>query len=99
MPPCKKSIQLMTLKVFFKTLDYIPLLEEDEKFVSYDAKSLFTNISVKGTIDYIIDQIYTQKTLTKICTKLIFKRLLFKLATECKLFFETVLTNNMMDVQ
>lgn len=66
----------MTLKVFFKTLDYIPLLEEDEKFVSYDAKSLFTNISVKGTIDYIIDQIYTQKTLTKICTKLILNLLL-----------------------
>ena len=74
-------------------------MEEDEEFVSYDPKLLFTNILVKGTIDYIIDQIYMQKTLTKICMKLVFKRLLFKLATESKLFFETVLTNKMMDVQ
>ena len=65
----------------------MPLLEEDEEDVSYDAKSLFTNIPAKETICYIIDQIYVQKTLTTICMKLTSKRLLFRLAIECKFIF------------
>ena len=72
---------------FSRTFDCIPFFEEDEKDISYDAKSLFTNITVKETIDYIIDQIYVQKSLTTICRNLIFTRLLFKLATECKFIF------------
>ena len=47
----------------------------------------FTNIPIKKTIDYIIEQIYTQKRLKRICSKLIFKRLLLKLATECTYTF------------
>ena len=35
-------------------------------------------------MDHIIDQIYVQKKVPPICTKLIFKRLLLKLAAECK---------------
>ena len=50
-------------------------MEEDEEKVSYDAESLFTNISIKETIDYIMDQVYVQKKLTSMCTKLIFTRL------------------------
>ena len=50
-------------------------MEEDEEKVSYDAESLFTNISIKETIDYIMDQVYVQKKLTSICMKLIFTRL------------------------
>ena len=45
-------------------------------------ESLFTNIPINETIDYILDQIYNKKKLKPICSKLIFKRLLLKLATE-----------------
>ena len=68
-------------------LSNLPPLLEDEEDVSYDVESLFTNIPIKETIDYIIEQIYTYKKLKPICSKLIFKRLLLKLATECTYTF------------
>ena len=48
---------------------------------------MFTNIPIKETINYIIEQIYIQKRLTPICLKLIFRRLLVKLATGCTFKF------------
>ena len=45
-------------------------------------KSLFTNVPIQETIDYILDEIYVKNKLPKICSKLIFKRLLLKLTTE-----------------
>ena len=57
------GIQLMTYKIF---PDLSTLEDED---VSYDVESLFTNIPVKETIYYTIDQIYEQKKLTPICKK------------------------------
>ena len=49
-----------------------------------DVESLFPNIPIKDTIEYITEQIYTHKKLKKtIFSKQIFKRLLLKLATEC----------------
>ena len=71
---------------FSLELSTLPPLK-DEEGVSYDVKSLFTNIPIKETIDYIIHQIYKQKKLTPICTKLKFKRLLLKLTAECKCTF------------
>ena len=59
-------------------------LQGDEEDVSYDAESLFTNIPIEETVNYITEQIYVHKNLTPICSKLIFRRLLIKLATECK---------------
>ena len=50
--------------------------------MSYDAGSLFTNIPFNETIEYLLDQTYNKKRLKTICSKLIFKRLLTKLATE-----------------
>ena len=64
-----------------------PSLGEDKKNVSYHVKSLFTIIPVKGTIDYIIYQMHGKKKFVPVCTKLIFKRLLLKLATEFKFTF------------
>ena len=58
-----------------------PPLRENEKYVSYDIVSLFMNIPIKETIDYIIDQIYNKKVIKQICNKLIFTRLLYKLTT------------------
>ena len=57
-----------------------PLLPNEE-YVPYDAQSLFTNVPIQETIDYILDEIYVKNKLTKICSKLIFKRLLLKLTT------------------
>ena len=58
-----------------------PLLP-DEEYVSYDVESLFTNVPVHETIDYILQEIYVKEKLPKICSKLIMKRLLLKLTTE-----------------
>ena len=53
----------------------------------HDVESLFTNIPIHETINYIVKQIYVHKKLTSICLKLIFRRLLIKLATECTFKF------------
>ena len=58
-----------------------PPLKGNEEYVSYDVESLFTNVPVRETIEYIIDQIYNKEKLKTIATKLIFRRLLLKLAT------------------
>ena len=68
-------------------LSSIPPLQDDEENASYDVESLFTNILIKERISYIIEQIYAHKMLTPICSKLIFTRLLIKLATECTFKF------------
>ena len=55
---------------------WIPPLQDDKEDVSYDGDSLFTNILIEKTINYIIEQIYVHKKLMPICSKLIFGRLL-----------------------
>ena len=68
-------------------LSSIPHLQDDEEDVSYDVESLFTNIVIQETINYISEQIYVHKKLTPICLKLVFRRLLIKPATECTFKF------------
>ena len=58
-------------------------ISEDEKDDSYDVESLFTNIPLKDTIDFIREEIYVHVKLQPICKKSIFKKLLYKLTTEC----------------
>ena len=53
----------------------------------YDVDSLFTNIALKETIDYILEETYFNRMMKVICSKLIFKRLLYKLTTECTFKF------------
>ena len=67
---------------FAKTIREQDPLKSNEQYVSYDVKSLFTNASVRKTIEYIINEIYGENKLPKLCSKLIFKRLLPKLTTE-----------------
>ena len=67
----------------------IPLLQADEEDVSYDVESLITNIPIEETINFITEQIYVHKKLTPICPKLIFRRLLIKLAAECTFKFNS----------
>ena len=40
------------------------------------------NISLKETIDYVLEQVYVHNKLHIICAKLIFRRLLEKITTE-----------------
>ena len=82
-PLCKNEYFINDTQKFPSMLSLIPPLQDDEEDVSYDVKSLFTNILIEETINYIIKQIYVHKKLTPICLKLIFKRLLIKLAGEC----------------
>ena len=57
-------------------LNNITLSEVNED-ISYDVESLFTNIPIKETIDFICDEIYNHKKLKPICKQSI------KLTTEC----------------
>ena len=66
-----------------------PILQPNEEYVSYDVESLFTNIPIIETIDYIIDLICNQHKLPIICSKLIFRRLLLKLTTENTFIFQS----------
>ena len=50
-------------------------------------KSLLTNVPIQETVDYILDEIYVKNKLPKICSKLIFKRLLSKLTMENTFMF------------
>ena len=66
-----------------------PPLEENEEYLSDDVESLFLNVPIHDTIKYILEEIYTYSKLPHICSKLIFKRLLMKLATESTFIFES----------
>ena len=46
--------------------------------MSYDVSSLFTQVPLKETVDFIIEQIYNHKRLPKISSNLLFRRLLLK---------------------
>ena len=71
----------------FPNIKALPSLQKNEEYVSYEADSLFTNIALKETTDYIIHKIDNEKFLEPICKKLIFKRLLYKLTTDCTVEF------------
>ena len=66
-----------------------PSLNENEELVSYDVESLFTNVPIDDTIEYILDEIYIYKKLPKFCSRLIMKRLLLKLTTESTFIFQS----------
>ena len=58
-----------------------PLLP-DEEYVFYNVESLFTNVPVHETIDYILHENFVKGKLPKICFKLVMKGLVLKLTTE-----------------
>ena len=86
-PLCSNQYKISGTQEFASLIKDQPPLNDDEEYVSYDVDSLFTNISVAKTIEYIIHQIYIEKKIPPICSKLIFKRLLLKLTTECSFQF------------
>ena len=88
-PLCDSEYTIKDTQYFAKLIKELPPLKEDEEDVSYDIESLFTNIPINGTIDYILDQIYVQHKLKPICSKLIFKRWLIKFPTEVTFTFNS----------
>ena len=64
-------------------------LDDNEEYVSYDVESLFTNVPLQETIDYILHPIYSLGRLPKLCSKLIFKRLILKLTTGNSFVFKS----------
>ena len=56
-----------------------PPLDPTEEYVSYDVESLFTNVPVLETVDYILDEIYKRDKLPQLCKRSLFKKLLLKL--------------------
>ena len=71
-PLCKNEYSIYDTPKFPSMLSSIPPLQDDEEDVSYDLESLFTNIPLQETINYIIEQIYVHKKLMPIYLKLIF---------------------------
>ena len=65
-----------------------PPLQHDEEYVSYNVESLFTNVPVGETIEYILDEIYVHNKLPKLSSRLIFKHLLTKLSIESLFIFD-----------
>ena len=81
-PLCINEYNIKGTLQFPQFLKDFQLLKYDEEYVSYDVESLFTNIPLKETIEYILEQIYVYNKLPVTCSKLIFRRLLEKITTE-----------------
>ena len=88
-PFCKNEYSINDTQKVPNILSSVTPFHDDKEDVSYDVQSLFTNIPIKETINYVTEQIYVHKKLTLICLKLIFRRLLLKLATECNFKFNS----------
>ena len=86
-PLCSNEYNIKDTQSFANMLKAQDPLRDDEEYVSYDVESLFTNIPLEETIEYILHQIYVKKKLEPICSKLIFKRLLYKITMECTFIF------------
>ena len=77
---CKNQYSIDDMQKFPNVLSSIPPLQDDKKEVSYDVDALFIE---QLLINYIVKQINIKKKLMPVCLKLILRRLLVKLATEC----------------
>ena len=87
-PLTKNELVTTNTQQFPSLLNNVPLSDGEED-VSYDVESLFTNIPIKETIDYICDEIYNRKKLKPICKQSSFKKLLHKLTITYKLKLTT----------
>ena len=81
-PLCQNEYKINDTQFFPSMLKDQEPLNPNEEYVSYDVESLFTNIPVDEIINYIINEIYQKKKLPQVCSKTIFKRLLYKLIND-----------------
>ena len=61
-PPTKNELVINNTQDFPSMPNRVEL-SEDEEDVSYDVESLFTNIPINETNDFICDEIYTHEKL------------------------------------
>ena len=59
---CKNEYSINDPQTFPSMLSSIPPLQDDQEDVSYDVESLFTNIPIEETINYIMEQSYVFET-------------------------------------
>ena len=86
-PLCENEYKINDAQKFASMIKNQTPLSSDEELVSYDVDSLFTNIPVGKTTEYIIHQIYNKKKVPQICSKTVYKHLMYKLITECAFQF------------
>ena len=81
-PLCSRNNYIIrNTQEFSMSLKQQDLLLPDEEYVSYDVESLFTNVLVHETIDYILQEIYVKEKLLKMF-QINHEALLLKLTTE-----------------
>ena len=78
----EKSYIIRNTQYFLNILNQQEPLLPNKECVLYHLESLFTNLLIQETIDYILNEIYVKDELPKICSKLIFRHLLLQLTTK-----------------
>ena len=86
--PLIKSDFIISDMLSFPDMFQKAVNSEDYKDVSYDVKSLFTNMPVKETIEYILHKIYVDKSIKPFCKKSIFKKIIIKINKRMRFFRE-----------
>ena len=81
--PLAKNEYRISDTLTFPDLVKNPSISNEYENVSYNVESLFTNIPVEETTNYIVDRIYVRKEIEPLCNRSIFKKLLFKLTKGC----------------
>jgi hypothetical protein len=81
------------LKDSFETAERIKaipehLLEEGYRFVSFDVKSLFTNVPLSKTIQIIMDRVYKEKTITTSLKQRTLKKLIKDTCSKTAFMFD-----------
>ena len=72
-PLCQNEYSIKETQCFLEMLQDLPPLNSNEEYILYDVDSLFTNIPLKETIDYILKEVCVNRKMKTFCSKLIFK--------------------------
>ena len=86
-PLSENEYKINDTQTFASMIKNQTYLSPDEEYFSYDVDSLFIKIPVEETIEYIIHQISNESKFPQTCSKTIFRRLMYKLTTECAFQF------------
>ena len=85
----KNTLYIKNTPDFAQLIRKLLPLKHNEEYVSYDVEPLFTNVPIYYIINNILEEIYIHNKLPHKCNKLIFKRLLLKLATKSTYIFQS----------
>ena len=76
----RKSYIITNTQHFPDMIKQQPPLKGNEEYVSYDVESLFTNVPVRETIEYIIDQIYNNEKLKNHCDQVNIQKIVVEIS-------------------